>query len=67
VPAVCVVQPVPLYGAVPPEAVTQILVVPPLHGIGLGVAVTEAVSAVGWVTVIDVADVQPLASVTIKL
>jgi len=67
VPAVCVVQPVPLYGAVPPEAVTQILVVPPLHGIGLDVAVTEAVSAVGWVTVMDVDAVQPLASVTVKL
>lgn len=66
-PAVWVVQPVPRYGAVPPEAVTQILVVPPLHGIGFGVAVTEAVSAGGWVTVIEVDAVQPLASVTVKL
>lgn len=57
----------PLYGAVPPDAVTQILVVPPLQGIGLGVAVTDAVSAGGWVTVIEVAEVHPLASVTVKL
>ena len=61
------VQPVPLYGAVPPEAVTQMLVVPPLQGIGFGVAATDAVRTVGWVTVIDVDEVQPFASVTVKL
>ena len=49
VPAGSVNVPVPVYGAVPPDAVTVIVELPPLHIIP--VAVELAVSIVGSVTV----------------
>ena len=55
--------PVPKYGAVPPEAVTVTVVVPPLQDIVP--ALDEATNSVGSLTVILVVAVHPLASVTV--
>ena len=55
--------PVPVYGAVPPVAVTVTVVVPPLQDIEP--ALDEAVNCVGWLTLPVVVAVQPLASVTV--
>ena len=56
-------EPSPVYGAVPPVAVTVTVADPPLHRIA--VEDEEAITAVGSVTVPVVVDVQPLASVTV--
>jgi hypothetical protein len=53
----------PVYGAVPPVAETVTVDEPLLQSIA--VADDEATSAAGSVTVIDVVDVQPFASVTV--
>ena len=63
VPAVTVKFPVPLYGPVPPAAVTVTVADPPLQDIL--VEVELAVKIVGSVTVILVVAVHPLASVTV--
>ncbi len=63
VPAVTVNEPSPVYGAVPPVAVTVIVADPPLHKIE--VAEDHATTAVGSVTVIVVDEVHPFASVTV--
>jgi hypothetical protein len=63
VPAERVNVPVPLYGAVPPDALTVTLEVPPLHRIG--VLDELAMSAVGCVIAPVVVEVQLLASVTV--
>ena len=55
--------PVPRYGPVPPLAETVTLVVPPLHAIDP--ADEEADTAEGSVTVPDVTEVHPFASVTV--
>ena len=55
--------PVPLYGVVPPAAVTVTVDDPPLQAIA--VADEEDTTAVGSVTVTEVVDEHPLASVTI--
>ena len=55
--------PVPKYGVVPPAAVTVTVVVPPLQAIA--VADEEDTTAVGSVTVTEVVDEHPLASVTV--
>ena len=55
--------PVPLYGAVPPVALTVTVVVPPLQAIVP--ALEEAVNCVGSLTLPDAVAVQPLASVTV--
>ena len=55
--------PVPVYGPVPPAAVTVTVAVPPLHEIL--VEVELAVSIVGSVTVMLVEAVHPFASVTV--
>ena len=60
-PALTVNVPVPVYGAVPPAAVTVTVVVPPLHKIVP--ALLLAVKAVGWVIVTVPDVVQPLLSV----
>ncbi len=57
--------PVPKYGAVPPEAVTVTVVVPPKQDIVP--ALDEATNSVGSLTVPVVVFEQPLASVTVKL
>jgi hypothetical protein len=62
VPAGSINVPVPLYGAVPPDAVTVIVELPPLHKIAVAVAV--AVIIEGSVIVTVVVAVHPLASVT---
>ena len=54
----------PLYGAVPPEADTVTVVEPPLQA--MVPDEEEALTAVGWVTVMEVEAVQPLLSVTVK-
>ncbi len=64
VPAVLVNEPVPLYGGVPPLAVTLRVEAPPLHAIG--VAVTDADSRAGSVIVTDVEAEHPFASVTVN-
>ncbi len=56
-------SPVPVYGPVPPADVTVTVDDPPLHE--MLVAVEPAVSKVGSVTVMLVAAVHPLASVTV--
>jgi hypothetical protein len=67
VPAVRLKFPVPVYGGVPPVAVTLTVELPPLQRIGLAVA--DAVSAnCGCVTVMAALDVeQLLASTTVKM
>ena len=62
-PANTVKLPSPLYGNVPPVAVTVTVEMPPLHVIA--VALELAVSNVGSVTVIVVVAMHPLASVTV--
>lgn len=62
-PMVRVKDPVPEYGAVPPEADTVTVVVPPLHA--TVPPVDEADSADGWEIVPPVMAVQPFASVTV--
>jgi hypothetical protein len=62
VPAPRVNGPVPAYGGVPPEAVTVTVDVPPWQEIA--VAVAEASSGVGCVSVIVTVSVHPFASVT---
>jgi hypothetical protein len=52
-----------VYGAVPPSAVTVTVVVPPLQDIVA--ALDEATNTVGSVTVTEVVDEHPLASVTV--
>ena len=64
VPAERVNVPVPVYGGVPPEAVTVTVDVPPLQSIG--VATTEMVHSGGSVIVTEVVLLQPFASVTTK-
>ena len=49
----------------PPAAETEIVEEPPLQA--MAVAEEEAVSAEGWVMVMEVVAVHPLASVTVKL
>ena len=63
VPAVTVKLPVPVYGPVPPAAVTVTVADPPLHEIL--VEVEPAVKTVGSDTVMLVVAVHPLASVTV--
>jgi hypothetical protein len=65
VPVVLPNVPVPLYGGVPPEAVTVIVDISPPQV--MGVAVEDAVSRGGSVMVIVVFAVQPLASVTVNV
>lgn len=65
VPADFVNVPVPVYGAVPPLAVTVTVELPPLQAIAEAPAVTP--SADGSVIVTDVVAVQLFASVTVKL
>ena len=55
-------EPVPVYGAVPPVAVTFTVVVPPLQLIAPAEA--EAFNCEGWLTVATADTVYPLASVT---
>jgi hypothetical protein len=63
VPAGSVNVPVPVYGAVPPEPVTVIVVLSPLHAITVDVAVTF--NTEGSVIVTVVIAVHPLASVIV--
>ena len=53
----------PVYGVVPPFAVTVTVVLPPLQEIVP--AVDEAPSTEGSLTVIEVTEEQPLASLTV--
>ena len=62
-PALTVNVPVPLYGAVPPEAVTVTVVVPPKQDIVP--ALDEATNTAGSDTVPVVVELHPLASVTV--
>ena len=62
-PALTVNVPAPSYGAVPPEAVTVTVDDPPLQAIDVGDE--EDTTAVGSVTVTEVVDEHPLASVTV--
>ncbi len=55
--------PVPKYGAVPPEAVTDTVVVPPKQDIVA--ALDEATNTAGSDTVPVVVELHPLASVTV--
>ena len=63
VPAETMKFPVPVYGPVPPAAVTVTVANPPLHEIL--VEVELAVKIVGSVTVMLVVAVHPFASVTV--
>ena len=45
-PAVRVKVPVPVYGAVPPDAATVTVLLPPLQAMAVGVAVTVSVTGV---------------------
>jgi len=65
VPAVRLNVPVPVYGVVPPVAVTVTVELPPKQRIG--VAFDEAISSGGSVTVTEAVPVQLLASVTVKV
>src|SRR5437764_652762 len=65
VPVVLLNVPGPVYGAVPPLALTVTVELPPLHRIAVDLEL--AVSTVGWVMLIVVEAVQLLASVTVKL
>jgi hypothetical protein len=65
VPAVLVKVPAPVYGAVPPVAVTVTVVLPPLQAIGVKVDAT--VSAGGSVMVSCASALQPFASVTVNV
>jgi hypothetical protein len=57
--------PVPVYGAVPPEAVTVTVALPPLQLMG-AVTVAEALSVAGWFTVTLAVLLHALASVMVK-
>jgi hypothetical protein len=63
VPAVTVNVPVPVYAPVPPSADTVTVDDPPLQAIA--VADEDDTTAVGSVTVTEVVDEHPLASVTV--
>ena len=63
VPFVLANVPVPVYGAVPPLALTVTVDVPATHA----EFAADAISCVGCVTVADVVAVQPSASVTVKV
>ena len=63
VPALTVKLPVPVYGPVPPAAVTVTVAVPPLQDIL--VEVEPAVKTVGSDTVMLVVEVHPFASVKV--
>src|SRR5947207_15113640 len=63
--APCMWLPVPVYGAVPPEAVMFTVVVPPKQP--MGTCVSLALSAGGWLMVPVTTVLHPLASVTVKL
>ena len=65
VPAACVNVPVPVYGDVPPVALTVTVVVPPTTVIGGAVAV--AINATGCAMVRVVVAVQLLASITVTV
>ena len=62
-PAVTEKSPVPLYGVVPPVALTVTVAEPPLQE--MVVAEEEAVSWSGCVTVTEVEEVHPRKSVTV--
>ena len=64
VPAARVNVPVPVYGGVPPVALTVTVEVPPLHSIGVALALTFNTDPVPWMVMVTVAE-QPLASVTV--
>ena len=64
-PALTVNVPVPVYGAVPPSAVTVTVVVPPLQDIAA--ALDDASITAGSVTVPVVVELHPFSSVTVKL
>src|SRR5262249_20483960 len=64
-PADLVKEPVPVYGGVPPEALTVTVDVPPKHRIG--VAMELAVNTGGWLTVIDWVAGQLFESLTVTL
>lgn len=64
VPALLVNEPVPVYGGVPPEAVTVTAELPPLQAIAVAAAV--ALTTDGSVIVTVVIAVQLFASVTVK-
>jgi hypothetical protein len=57
--------PVPVYGGVPPLAATVTVEVPPLHSMGLALAVAS--SAGGSVMVTEAEPTQFAASVTVKV
>ena len=65
VPAVLEKAPVPVYGAVPPEALIVTVELPLLHAIA--VCDSDATSGVGCVTVALVEAVQPFASLTVTV
>lgn len=65
VPAPLVKAPVPVYGAVPPVAATVTVDVPPLHRIGVALAVAMIEDAP--IMVIVVVEEQLFASVTVKV
>ena len=56
-------MPVPVYGAAPPVALTLIVVVPPLHKIVPGKALTD--NPVGALTITGILAEQPLLSVIV--
>ena len=65
VPAVLEKVPVPVYGAVPPEAVIVTVELPPLHAIA--VCDSDATSGAGCVIVAVTDPVHPFASVTVNV
>jgi hypothetical protein len=66
VPAILANVPVPVYGAVPPVAVTTTFDVPPKQRIG-GAFTSTASAAEGCVMSTDADSLHPLASVTVKV
>lgn len=64
-PAGRVKVPVPLYGGVPPVAVTVMVDMPPLHP--MGVAVADAAQGGGSGMVMVVEPTHPFAEVTVKV
>ena len=65
VPAGSVKVPVPVKGDVPPDAVTAIVELPPLHKIAVAVAFT--VNKVGSVIIIESVSVHPFRSETVTI
>ena len=63
-PATTVNIPLPVYGAVPPVAVTFMVAVPPLQEIGLVIEAVAASAESGCVIVIIPEATQPLTSFT---